>query len=133
MRGCKFCGGVLFKQGVAFEDRYCYVVPAGYPRAYGHLLLVSKKHFGDMANLDKKTLCDCFYAARRFLPIMKKRLRAQGIYVIVDSEGAEEVYHFHIHLLPNYKVNHRKRPSYLSHRKLSDEDRAKLVRLLKLR
>lgn len=132
MKGCKFCGDGLRTAGVVYEDKLCYVVPSGYPKAYGHLLVISKKHFKDMASLDRKTLLDCFYTAHRLLPRMKKALKVQGTYVIVDSEGAEEIYHFHIHLIPNYKVNHRKRPAYLSYRKISESDREKLIRLLKI-
>ncbi|MCW6159940.1 MAG: HIT family protein [Candidatus Micrarchaeales archaeon] len=132
MKGCKFCEDDIRKKGVVYEDKLCYVVPSGYPRAFGHLLVISKKHFSDMASMDKKTLLGCFYVAHRLLPKMKKALKARGIYVIVDSEGAEEIYHFHIHLIPNYKEVHRKRFAYLSYKKISDADRSSVIKLLKM-
>ena len=133
LKGCKFCEAGIKGKGVVYEDKLCYVVPSGYPRAFGHLLVISKRHFSDMDSVNKKTLLDCFYVAHRLLPKMRKRLKAHGVYVIVDSEGAEEIYHFHIHLIPNYKEVHRKRPAYLSHKKISDLDRARMIKLLKMK
>ena len=119
MKGCIFCEIVSGKTHThkVYEDYSTLCVLDIHPVSRGHCLLMPKKHFKNMFDMDENTFYDMKDAIRKVVKLLKKTLNASKINVIHSSgEGEEEkTFHFHVHLIPHYEgenVNFMNRKKY---------------------
>ncbi len=70
----------------------------------GHTLLIPTTHTPSIADLDDAITARIFTLARRITKGLYKTLGCDGInWIVADGEAAgQEVFHFHIHLIPRY-------------------------------
>lgn len=74
------------------------------PEAYGHCLIVPRRHFDNIFDIDDATLKQEACAAKYLSAVLKKSLQARGVNLLHASGRAagQSVGHFHLHLLPRY-------------------------------
>ena len=85
-----------------FEDDLVKVFLDINPNTNGDLLLIPKKHYTDILDVDPDIWNHMLEIVRRVYPIMKERLGCEGLTLIQNSEYGQEIKHFHLHLTPRY-------------------------------
>lgn len=73
------------------------------PDVNGHTLIIPKKHFKDINDIDDKTLIHIFEVARYLKSLLETKLNIDGLTFIQNNGEVQEVKHFHLHLKPFYK------------------------------
>ncbi len=100
---CLFCGSRL-RELTFFENDCFYVVPDEFPLVNGHVMVVIKRHIGELWELSSdeeeslgKAIAEC---SRK----LKKLLDVDGLTLYQKSIATNLIYkHLHFHLIPRYK------------------------------
>lgn len=109
-KDCLFCK-IIKKEVPSFilyEDDNLIVILDAYPDADGHTLIIPKKHYEDILNIDNETLIKIFDKAREITTKLMKKLGKDAITFVINYGEAQVIKHFHLHLIPNYiKKEHK--------------------------
>ena len=101
---CIFCDIIqgAAEVSVCYEDTESIAFMDIQPVNAGHVLVVSRQHFESFFDLPKKLGAHLFQVAMQLAPAIRKVSGADGMNVIVSSgaSAGQDVYHFHIHLIP---------------------------------
>ncbi len=73
------------------------------PDSNGHCLIIPKKHFKDLDDINDETICYMFEKIKDIKKLLEKKLNTDGITLIQNNGDIQDVKHFHIHLKPYYK------------------------------
>ncbi len=107
---CLFCK-IIKKEVPSFilyEDEDLIVILDAYPDADGHTLIIPKKHYNDILELDNDTLIKLFDKAREYTTKLMDKLGKDAITFVINYGEAQVIKHFHLHLIPNYiKKEHK--------------------------
>ncbi len=101
---CKIINGEISSYKV-FEDDLVFAFLDINPLSKGHTLIIPKKHFVDILDIDNKSLERVAVASKNLAIRYSKKLGAEG-FNLRQSSGAiahQDVFHFHMHLVPRYK------------------------------
>lgn len=106
MNDCLFCkiieGSIPSK--TVYEDDIVKVFLDISPNTNGDLLLVPKKHVVTIEDIDNEL---CLYMMdiikNKIYPLIKDKLKAEGLTIFQNNGEGQEIKHFHIHLTPRYK------------------------------
>lgn len=72
----------------------------------GHTLILAKKHFKNLYDIDDETACKVFAAVPKIAKAIKKAFNPIGLNVLINTDKPlQSVYHFHIHLIPRYQMD----------------------------
>ena len=88
---------------IVYEDDIVVSFLDIHPGSNGHLLIVPKKHFQDLDDIDEKTFLHIFRIAKKLKNKIEKVLTPDGITIIQNNGIAQDIKHFHLHLKPIYK------------------------------
>ena len=109
-KDCLFCK-IIKKEipsFILYEDDDLIVILDAYPDADGHTLIIPKKHYEDILNIDNETLIKIFDKAREITTKLMKKLGKDAITFVINYGEAQVIKHFHLHLIPNYiKKEHK--------------------------
>ncbi len=109
-KDCLFCK-IIKKEipsFILYEDDDLIVILDAYPDADGHTLIIPKKHYEDIINIDNETLNKIFDKAREITTKLMKKLGKDAITFVINYGEAQVIKHFHLHLIPNYiKKEHK--------------------------
>ena len=75
------------------------------PSSNGHTLIIPKKHYKDITDIDNDTVSHIFDVARIIKKKLEDKLGIDGLTLIQNNGDVQEVKHFHLHLRPYYKNN----------------------------
>jgi histidine triad (HIT) family protein len=101
---CIFCdivqGGA--EVSVCYEDAESLAFMDIQPVNHGHTLVVPRQHYESFADLPASMGAHLFRVATELGPVIRRVTGAPGLNLIVSSGAAagQDVYHFHIHLIP---------------------------------
>lgn len=100
---CKIVAGEIPASKV-YEDEHVLAFLDITQVTKGHTLLVPKKHFRNVLDLDPETTEQVFSVLPRLAKHLKERLGAKGLNIVNNNEEAagQTVFHTHIHLLPRF-------------------------------
>ena len=104
MEDCIFCKIVNneIKSHTIYEDELVKVFLDANPETNGHMLIIPKKHYQNILDLDEKIIPHAVKIIKEKLyPLMKEKLHCDGI--AQNNEYGQEVKHFHIHVVPRYE------------------------------
>lgn len=73
------------------------------PDCDGHTLIIPKKHFKDLDDIDIDTLTKINLAAKKVKKLLEEKLNCDGISLLQNNGNVQEVKHYHLHLKPQYK------------------------------
>ena len=73
------------------------------PDSDGHTLIIPKKHFTDLDDIDSATLSEIFKAAKLVKKVLEEKLGCEGMSLLQNNGSVQEIKHFHLHLKPYYK------------------------------
>jgi histidine triad (HIT) family protein len=104
MTDCVFCKIARGEQQeyVVYEDSDVIAFFSNRPIAKGHTLVVPKKHFVNIFDVDAVSLERVTAVAQKLAQTMQKALGVKGV-DLVNASGAaagQGVFHFHLHLIP---------------------------------
>lgn len=100
---------------ILYEDEKIEVMLVGNPRARGHTMIASKKHYKDMMELPDD-LCEyIFKFSKKLMNIIKQVYGSESVYLCTMCDGPMN--HFHIQLIPRYDFEKRGSKNFVKERK----------------
>ncbi len=101
---CKIINGDI-PSFTLYEDDIVKVFLDIEPKANGHTLIIPKKHYKDIEDIDDETLMHIFKIAKKMKTLLEDKLQIEGLTFVQNNGLSQEVKHYHLHLIPNYKIN----------------------------
>jgi histidine triad (HIT) family protein len=107
MTSCIFCKIVEGSAPASkvYEDDLCMAFMDIQPVNPGHVLVIPKAHFSDLAELPAETGGHLFEVAQRItLSLPKTNVKNEGVdFFLANGEAAgQEVFHVHLHVIPRF-------------------------------
>ena len=99
---CKIASGEMPSYKV-YEDDIVYAFLDAYPDRDVHTLIIPKKHFTDLDDIDLETLNHINKTAKKIKKELEEKLGCIGLSLLQNNGSVQEVKHFHLHLKPYYK------------------------------
>lgn len=101
---CKIIDGEI-PSTVVYEDDTFKAIMDISPAAKGHIIILPKKHYADLFELDDEIAAKILPVAKKIAAAMKAELNCDGVNLLQNNGEAagQTVYHLHIHLIPRYK------------------------------
>ena len=100
---CKIVDGSIPSKKI-YEDETVLAFLDINPDSMGHTLIIPKKHFKDITDIDE-TLNHIFEVAKMLKIKLEEKLGCDGVTFIQNNGDVQEIKHFHLHLKPYYKEN----------------------------
>lgn len=99
---CKIIKGEIpcFK---LYENEYVLAFLDINPDSDGHTLIIPKKHYKDIDDIDEFTITEIFKAAQIVKKLLTDKLCCMGFSLIQNNGDVQEVKHYHLHIKPYYK------------------------------
>ena len=104
---CKIIKGEIPSYTI-YEDDIVKVFLDINPVSNGHTLIVPKKHFTDIKDIDLETLTHIQKTVKELFPQYKEKLSCDGITLCQNNEYGQEVKHYHLHIIPRYENDNLK-------------------------
>jgi histidine triad (HIT) family protein len=124
---CKIVKGEIPSYTI-YEDDLVKVFLDISPTVNGHMLIIPKEHFRDINDIDLKVVKHINKIAKEMYELLKDKLNVDGITIVQNNGSAQEVKHFHTHIIPRYindGVKHiypkEKLPIEIIYKKLTNE------------
>lgn len=73
------------------------------PKSNGHTLIVPKKHFKDIYDIDEKTSMHILKVAKELMGKIEEKLSCDGFTLAQNNGDVQEIKHFHLHVIPHYQ------------------------------
>ena len=73
-----------------------------FPNSPGHTLIIPKKHYTDLSDIDEEVLNHIMKKSKEYKNILEDKLKPESIVLIQNNGKAQEIKHFHLHLIPYY-------------------------------
>lgn len=73
------------------------------PDSDGHTLIIPKKHFTDLDDIDLETLNHINKVSKDIKKLLEEKLGCEGISLLQNNGFVQEIKHYHLHLKPYYK------------------------------
>ena len=100
---CKIIKGEIPSKTI-YEDEKIKVIMNINPSTNGHLLILPKKHYVNILDIDEEIITHSFKIIRdKLYPLLKEKLSCEGLTIAENNFLGQEIKHFHIHLTPRYK------------------------------
>lgn len=100
--GCKLANHVM-ETNVVYEDDLIICILDIDPLNEGHTLILPKKHYKDLEEIDKATIISIMNAAVIISIALKEIYRPDGISTIQNGGEFNDLDHYHMHVFPRYK------------------------------
>lgn len=101
---CIFCeiANKKIPSKVIYEDDVVISYLDINPDSNGHTLIIPKKHYTDLGDIDDATLSHIMSVARNLKKLLEDKLKIDGLTLIQNNGDVQEVKHYHLHLKPYY-------------------------------
>ncbi|TAH73869.1 MAG: HIT family protein [Anaerolineaceae bacterium] len=107
MANCIFCKIISgdIPSSVLYEDEDFKAIMDISPASRGHVIILSKKHFENLFELEDNVAARVLIVARKLAIAMKEELNCEGINLLQNNGevAGQSVFHIHFHLIPRYK------------------------------
>ncbi len=106
MSDCIFCK-IINKEipgKIVYEDDVCMAFLDLSQATYGHTLVIPKKHYANILEVDDDTLAHVMKVVKNLANQIVEKLDAKGVNVLTNTNevAGQTVHHFHVHILPRY-------------------------------
>ncbi len=100
---CKIADGEIPSKTLYEDDMFRVILDIN-PASKGHALILTKKHFKNIYEMDNVTASEVFVLAKRMAKAMTEALGCNGFNIVQDNGevAGQTVFHFHLHLIPRY-------------------------------
>ncbi len=101
---CKIIDGEIPSNKI-YEDDLVMAFLDINPESNGHTLVIPKKHYTDIYDLDDVTFTHIFDVAKKLAKKIITTLGATGVTFTQNNGDPQLVKHFHLHIIPYYVNN----------------------------
>lgn len=132
MEDCIFCK--IAKNEIPsykiYEDDYVMAFLDISQVSNGHTLVIPKKHFKDIFEIDEESMVKTFKVVNKLAKDIVEKLGANGVNIINNNKSVagQTVFHFHVHIVPRYDENDK---LLLKFENNNDKDIEKVYYILK--
>ncbi len=90
---------------IIYEDEQCMAFLDLSQATNGHTLVIPKKHFANVLEVDEDTLAHMMKVVQKVAKEIEKKMNAKGFNIITNMNeiAGQSVHHFHIHIIPRYQ------------------------------
>ncbi len=99
---CKIIAGEIPAYTI-YEDEVVKAFLDVNPDVNGHVLVIPKKHYVDLYDIDAETLMHIMKIAKKLDGVLRSKLGSEGVTLVQNNGLLQEVKHYHLHLKPHYK------------------------------
>lgn len=101
---CVFCKIILgeIPSYKIYEDDYILAFLDVNPMQPGHTLIIPKEHTLDVNTIPNEILIKILDKAKDISKLLDEKMGANGFTLIQNNGIAQEVKHFHLHVIPKY-------------------------------
>ncbi|MFV0249919.1 MAG: HIT family protein [Bacilli bacterium] len=101
---CIFCEIVNgnIQSHTIYENDFVKVFLDVNPKSNGHSLIIPKKHFKDLDDIDEMTLNNILKTSKKVKLLLEDKLNIKGCSLVQNNGDLQEVKHFHLHIIPSY-------------------------------
>lgn len=116
------------KNQMLYEDKEIECFLCNNPRARGHTIISTKKHYKDMLELPDELCKNIYTFAKKVMSVLKEVYQAESIYLCTMCDGPMN--HFHVQLIPRYKEEKRGSKNFVKPRKeyIEEPEKIKVIR-----
>ncbi|MED1951728.1 HIT family protein [Brevibacillus centrosporus] len=100
--GCRLANS-LEEVHVIYENEHVCCILDVDPFQEGHTLILPKKHFTDLVDLDIGTATEIMKASQKITTALKKVFRVEGVSVCQNGGIFNDLGHYHMHVIPRFK------------------------------
>jgi len=74
------------------------------PNVPGHTLVIPKKPFRNIFDIDEEALCAVMRTVRKVAPAVRDAVGAKGVHIYSnhEPEAGQVVFHLHFHIIPRH-------------------------------
>jgi histidine triad (HIT) family protein len=105
--GCTFCDLIAgaAEVSVCYEDARAIAFLDIQPVNAGHVLVAPREHFESLVDLPPELGLHLYDVAMRLAPVVRKIAGTDGLNIVVNSGSAagQDVFHYHVHVIPRHK------------------------------
>jgi histidine triad (HIT) family protein len=89
---------------IIYEDEHTLAFLDIAPNSPGHTLVIPKKPFQNIFDVDQETLAQTMETVRKVAPAVRDAAGAKGVHVTSNHGAAagQEVFHLHFHIIPRH-------------------------------
>ncbi len=113
MHSCQFCKIVdrSIKSEILYETESSISFLDHRPVSKGHALVISKRHFQNILDVEEETMCDVMKVAKGISARINDIYHPAGINLIQNNGelAGQTVFHFHVHVIPRYDDDYNRR------------------------
>ena len=102
---CKIINGEVPSK-ILYEDNDIMILLDAYPDTDGHALVIPKKHYEDIYDVDSEIFNKMINKAKEYAQIIMEKLNKKGVTFLINYGDAQAIKHLHLHLSYNYKIQH---------------------------
>lgn len=90
-----------------YEDEETYAFLDIKPSNKGHVLVVPKKYYRNILDIEEAAFCALMKTVHRLAPAVCKATGATGINIIMNNEpsAGQIIFHAHVHLVPRFEAD----------------------------
>lgn len=85
-----------------YEDDNILVILDINPKSNGHMLVIPKKHYKDMLEIDEDIINNMHKAILQMHKLLVDKLNIDGLTIVQNNGLGQDIKHYHIHLVPTY-------------------------------
>ncbi|MFD0958082.1 HIT family protein [Paenibacillus chungangensis] len=100
--GCQLANKEIETNIIFENDRVTCILDIA-PLNEGHMLILPKKHFHDVDDLDEATAIDIMRTSRFLAKLLKSHFQPQGITILQNNGKFNDLTHYHMHVFPRYE------------------------------
>ena len=108
---CKIARGEGHESRI-YEDAEVMAFLDTRPINEGHTLVIPKKHYENIFEIPNEELSNVFKIVKKVASAILKSQKAEGIRIVQNNGSAahQVIFHFHVHVIPEYEVGESYRP-----------------------
>ncbi|WP_284641659.1 HIT family protein [Paenibacillus silviterrae] len=100
--GCRLANRTIEAQ-IIYEDEHITCLLDIAPLNEGHTLILPKRHYLDLEELDEQTVQSVYQASIVVSKALKRLYEPDGITVMQNGGRFNDLGHYHMHVFPRYK------------------------------
>ena len=98
---CKIVNGEIPSKTI-YEDDLIKVFLDINPTTNGDMLIVPKKHYENIMDIDDKLIPHIHNIAKELFIMLKQKLSVDGLTLVQNNEHGQEIKHYHLHVTTRY-------------------------------
>ncbi|NUU59904.1 HIT family protein [Paenibacillus agri] len=101
--GCRIANNIEPNLNIIYENELITCVLDIAPFNEGHTLILPKKHYLDVEEIESATAYAIMDASKRLSAVLKDLFKPDGISICQNGGKFNDLAHYHMHLIPRYE------------------------------